>query len=182
MNRIKLYTLLITMLSLTWGCSSDNSFGDLQTFMQGVKSGPKPPIEPLPPIITYDRFIYRVAGSRAPFEKPLTAEEKISITKQKNSNSNIRPDFERTKEFLESFDIESLVMVGTISQNNQIRALVQDSEGGVHMVEAGNYVGRNHGKVLNISELTVAVSEIIPDGTGGWLKRPNSLGINGDEQ
>ncbi len=47
--------------------------------------------------------------------------------------------------------------------------------GGVHRVRVGDYLGRNDGKVVGISEGKIDVIEIVPDGEGNWLERPRSL-------
>jgi len=49
--------------------------------------------------------------------------------------------------------------------------------GGVHRVKVGDYLGRNHGKILAIDESKIDVMEIVPDGEGGWLERPRSLSL-----
>ncbi|MFO6379570.1 type 4a pilus biogenesis lipoprotein PilP, partial [Pseudomonas aeruginosa] len=53
-------------------------------------------------------------------------------------------------------------------------ALVKGA-GGVHRVRVGDYLGRNDGKVVGISEGKIDVIEIVPDGEGNWLERPRSL-------
>ncbi|MDU2871619.1 MAG: type 4a pilus biogenesis lipoprotein PilP, partial [Pseudomonas aeruginosa] len=45
----------------------------------------------------------------------------------------------------------------------------------VHRVRVGDYLGRNDGKVVGISEGKIDVIEIVPDGEGNWLERPRSL-------
>jgi type IV pilus assembly protein PilP len=47
----------------------------------------------------------------------------------------------------------------------------------VHRVKVGDYLGRNHGRVVGIDEAKVDVIEIVPDGEGGWLERPRSLAL-----
>ena len=49
--------------------------------------------------------------------------------------------------------------------------------GGVHRVKVGDYLGRNHGKILVIDDSKIDVMEIVPDGEGGWLERPRSLSL-----
>jgi type IV pilus assembly protein PilP len=49
--------------------------------------------------------------------------------------------------------------------------------GGVHRVKVGDYLGRNHGRIVGIDEAKVDVVEIVPDGEGGWLERPRSLAL-----
>ena len=47
--------------------------------------------------------------------------------------------------------------------------------GGVHRVKVGDYLGRNHGRIVSVDEAKIDVVEIVPDGEGGWLERPRSL-------
>ncbi len=65
-------------------------------------------------------------------------------------------------------------MVGTLSNQEGTFALVRGA-GGVHRVKVGDYLGRNDGKIVSISEGKIDVVEIVPDGEGGWLERPRSL-------
>jgi type IV pilus assembly protein PilP len=53
-------------------------------------------------------------------------------------------------------------------------ALVRGA-GGVHRIRIGDYLGRNHGKIIAINEAKIDVLEIVPDGEGGWLERPRSM-------
>jgi type IV pilus assembly protein PilP len=45
----------------------------------------------------------------------------------------------------------------------------------VHRLKVGDYLGRNDGRVVAISEGEIDVVEIVPDGEGGWLERPRTL-------
>jgi type IV pilus assembly protein PilP len=65
-------------------------------------------------------------------------------------------------------------MVGTIANDGGVFALVSGA-GGVHRVQVGDYLGRNHGRIQTIDESNVEVIEIVPDGEGGWLERPRSI-------
>ncbi|MEQ8955860.1 MAG: pilus assembly protein PilP, partial [Gammaproteobacteria bacterium] len=52
---------------------------------------------------------------------------------------------------------------------------VEDAFGVVHRVSIGNYLGRNFGRITNISETQMNLTEIVPSGTGGWVERPQTL-------
>ena len=67
-------------------------------------------------------------------------------------------------------------MVGTLRNDRQLFALVNGA-GGVHRVKVGDFLGRNHGKILVIDDSKIDVMEIVPDGEGGWLERPRSLSL-----
>ncbi|MEZ5523424.1 MAG: pilus assembly protein PilP [Pseudomonadales bacterium] len=176
MQKIKLHHCLLPLIasaSLLAGCSS-NEFEDLQAYVTEVKARPKGRIEPLPEFKPYESFQYSAAGLRGPFTAPV--EIKLIKYQQERAKSNIKPDFNRPKEYLEGFSVDAITMVGTLSMsNNELWALLDDAEGGVHRVKPGNYVGRNHGKVVSINKGSVDIIEIVPDGHGGWLERPRAI-------
>ena len=66
-------------------------------------------------------------------------------------------------------------MVGTIEKDGLLWALVNDGTGNIHRVQRGNYMGRNHGRIIGIDNLQITVVEIIPDGSSGYLERPKVI-------
>lgn len=71
-------------------------------------------------------------------------------------------------------------MVGTIRRNGKDWTLMQDPDGGIHRVGLGNYIGRNHGRVIDMGPTYVAVVEIVSDGSeDGWVERPRSIMLSG---
>ena len=69
-------------------------------------------------------------------------------------------------------------MVGTLSRDQQIWALINDGEGRIHRVTQGNYLGRNFGRITQIDSFELEVLETVPDGSGGWINRPRTLAMN----
>ena len=69
-------------------------------------------------------------------------------------------------------------MVGTLAQHEDNWALINDTEGTIHRVQLGNYAGQNHGKITRITEFEVELTEIVPDGIGGWIERQASIAIS----
>ncbi|MFV3412594.1 type 4a pilus biogenesis lipoprotein PilP [Pseudomonas nitroreducens] len=157
------------LLSLN-GCGSGGDFADLQAYLDEVRARPKGAIEPLPKFQAYEAFTYSASSLRSPFQPPV----KIDLAVKQKGNKVIKPDETRVKQFLEGFNIETFEMVGTLARDNQTFALVKGA-GGVHRVRVGDYLGRNDGKIVAISEAKIDVIEIVPDGEGGWLERPRSL-------
>ncbi|WP_371231342.1 type 4a pilus biogenesis lipoprotein PilP [Pseudomonas sp. QE6] len=157
------------LLSLN-GCGAGGDFSDLQAYMDEVRARPKGAIEPLPKFQPYEAFTYSASALRSPFQPPV----KIDLALKQKGNKVVKPDEARVKQFLEGFNIETFEMVGTLSRDNQMFALVKGA-GGVHRVRIGDYLGRNDGKIVAISEGKIDVIEIVPDGEGGWLERPRSL-------
>ncbi|MCH2340337.1 MAG: type 4a pilus biogenesis lipoprotein PilP [Pseudomonas sp.] len=152
------------------GCGVSGDFDDLRSYMDEVRAKPKGSIEPLPAFLPYEAFTYSAASLRHPFQPPM----KIDLTQRQKGTKDIRPDETRIKQFLEEFNIENFVMVGTLAKGEGNYALIKGGDG-VHRVKVGDYLGRNHGRIVEISEAEVDVLEIVPDGEGGWLERPRSL-------
>lgn len=166
--------LLIVGLSLmVLGCGGTNDHGDLQAFMDAARSRPQGEIEPLPTFANYESFKYSVMAFRSPFEKPLT----VTVGDDQTRKLAVKPDENREKEYLEAFDFLSLTLVGTIKKDGTIWSLINDGEGTVHRVTVGNYVGKNHGKIVAVTASQTDVIEIVPDGKTGWVERPRAMAL-----
>lgn len=158
------------------GCSMGGNHGDLQSYIEDVKSKPQGVIEPLPPLRTYDAFVYNVTAKRSPFDAPVEVKEIVQ-----QGDPKVQPDWGREKEYLESFNLDSLSMVGTLNKNGTYWALVKDGVGGINRVTIGNYMGKDHGKIVSASPTQIDLVEIVSDGLGGWLQRPRTLKLSEKE-
>ena len=69
-------------------------------------------------------------------------------------------------------------MVGTLERNGNSWALVRMSDSTIHRVKPGNYMGQNYGKIIQITESEVELTEIVPDGLGGWMERQAALALS----
>lgn len=157
------------------GCGSDN-FGDLDTFMAEKRARPGGVIAPIPTFKAYEAFAYSATAMRSPFDRPI----EVRDIQRLQAISSVKPDDDRPKEFLEQFTFDSLAMVGTLERGGQEWSLVRDPEGGIHRVSVGNFLGRNHGKIVEMTDTYVAVVEIVSDGTeNGWVERPRTIELSG---
>lgn len=177
MLKFFLVSSLFASVAMLSGCGGD-SYQDLDDFMAEKKSRPAGLIKPLPVFKAYKAFTYSAAGMRGPFERPVEVSE---ITRLRMA-SNVKPDANRTKEYLEQFPIDSLTMVGTLTQGNSFWVLLQDEDGGVHRIKKGNYVGRNDGHIIETTETYVSVIEIVPNGVDGWVERPKTIKLKTIEE
>ena len=66
-------------------------------------------------------------------------------------------------------------MVGTLSSGQQMWALIDDGEGGIHRVAVGSYIGRNYGEITRIDKQQLHVLETVPNDNGGWVYRQRLL-------
>ncbi|MDA1076803.1 MAG: pilus assembly protein PilP [Proteobacteria bacterium] len=174
MRRLTLTSCILLSLGLA-GCA-DTEYNDLQAFMDEVDSRPRGAIEPLPPFQQLEPFAYQASAMRSPFEPPIV----LKKVDRPEGGPKVVPDFNRTKEYLEQYTIAQLGMVGTLQQGPEERfGLVSDSDGGVHRVRQGDFMGSDHGQIEIISESTIELIEIVPDGTGGWVERSRTVSLGG---
>ncbi len=169
---------LVLFALLLSACSSNSDFDDIQAFMDEVDSRPKGQIEALPPIKENAPFAYSAANLRSPFSPP----EVIKPVKRDPNLPQVKPDFNRVKQFLEQFDVNQLKMVGTLSQGPHLYALINDPNGGVHRVQTNDYLGQDFGRITSVDENKIELTEIVTDGTGGWVQRERTMSLGGGEE
>ncbi len=155
------------------GCGGFNENSDLVDYIEETKRRPAGQIDPLPPFVPYQSFSYSAMTLRAPFDPPVDEVQQMVVGKR----TGVKPDLNREKEYLEEFNIAGLSMVGTLERNGVLWALIDDGAGGIHRVAKGNYLGKNHGSIVAASGRQLDVVEIVPDGVGGWVERPQVLQI-----
>jgi type IV pilus assembly protein PilP len=122
-------------------------------------------------------FSYQAGAMRSPFEPPVKVR-----APDRPSGPQVKPDPDRRKQYLEEFTIANLSMVGTLAQGNRRFALIQDVDGGVHRVQRGDYMGTDHGRIIEIAENEIELLEIVPDGRGGWVERARTVSLAGGDR
>ncbi|PVZ68276.1 pilus assembly protein PilP [Pelagibaculum spongiae] len=170
----KLHLLLVlSILGLT-GCEETNLQG-LEGWVGGVKSRQPEKVRPLPEVKPYEAFVYQAIDLRSPF---INAFQDVAETTEITSDNGIRPDAARVREVLEGYPLDTLSMVGVLRNDLGVWAIIRDKEGTVYRIARGNYLGTNHGRVDTIEQDRIELTEIIPDGRGGWMERPTTLGLD----
>lgn len=165
------YQFIVWLLLGLSGCDTSPDYADLQTFIDKAKAQSSGTIERIPKGQPYKSFTYDAAALRSPFQPIVQLESNLG---SKVNTSAVQPNQARTKHLLEGFAIESLVMVGVLSNRRASYALLRSSNG-VHRVALGDYLGINNGRVTTITASQVEVIEIIADGEGGWREQPYTL-------
>lgn len=164
----------LVFMALLAGCGNDD-FSDLNRYLSEVKARPKEPIQPLPEIKVIEPFIFKPEGLRDPF-RPLEQPEQAEGA-DASAGSGVKPDFTRRKEELEAFPLDGLRMVGTLDMKSNLWGLIKASDGTVYRVKVGNYMGKNHGKIIRIVSDKIELMEIVPDKPGVWHEQPASIAL-----
>ena len=170
--------IFIALLMLVTACSGYNSNTDLNQFIDNVVSKPRGVIEPIPEFVPYEFFRYQSIAKRSPFSLPksIEVEEIVEVV------SSVEPDLNRSKQKLESYDLNDIEMVGMLSRSKyRPWVLLKTPDGLVHRVRPGSYIGKNHGRINRITDKSMDLTEIVPNGFGGWMERPTSITLNGTE-
>ena len=165
--------VLVMAAVLLFGCGQ--GMDDLEQYVEEVKARKSAPIEKVPPIITPPIVDYS-EGLRDPFDSSVLMSAAVPTSYV--TKSELSPDPNRTPEYLEGYPLDTLRMVGTMSQEAALWALIKTPDATIQRVAVGNYIGQNYGKIVQVSESRVDLSEIIPDGFGGWKKRATSIALS----
>ncbi|MCU7843464.1 MAG: pilus assembly protein PilP [Candidatus Thiodiazotropha sp. (ex Monitilora ramsayi)] len=165
------FVSLFLMYVLT-GCANSN-LDELRQYVDEKKALPPGRIDPLPEIKQITTFVYEPQGRRDPF----VPSEEGRPDEARLAESGISPDFNRRREELEGFTLDAIRMVGILEQSGVTWGLVKTKEGTIHRVKTGNYMGQNHGRIIQITEDKIELTEIVQDGAGGYSERQASLAL-----
>lgn len=173
----KVWLICVTVLLLA-GCQYGTR--DLERWVGEVRQRPPQPLEPLPPIVEPEPFAYAAHDLRDPFRVGRSQEEEaqeraVAVAEER---AGPQPDFERRREYLEEYPLDALDMVGTMEMEAVNWALIKDTDGVIHRIGEGSYMGQNHGRVVDVAPDRVNILELVPDGAGGWLEREATIALS----
>jgi len=165
----------ISISVLLVGCS-EYSISDLERYVGTEKAKKAGRIKPVPEFKAYETFVYVVDDSgRSPFE-PMQQEEMVS-NEVVMAGGGLSPDAARHRESLENFPLDTLRYVGSLERGGNIWAIIISPDSLIHKIKIGNYIGQNYGKITHISDTNVEISELVPNGMGGWIERLAGLSL-----
>ena len=166
--------ILVSVCIVLASCAQSGDQQDLQQWMNDAAKGIKGRIPPLPQVKPYEPVAYDVGNLVDPFKPAKIAPE------GKKGGGGVQPDFDRPREPLEAYPLESLKYVGVMSKKKVSYAIVL-VDGSLYQVRTGNYLGQNFGVVTKISEAEVVLKELVQDAAGDWVERVSSLQLQGQE-
>jgi type IV pilus assembly protein PilP len=164
---------IITAVLFLAACGGDQH-QDLKEELKNLTKDLRGRIEPLPVVKPYEPVPYQAIDLPDPFG-PAKIELAIATAAKSKGGANA-PNSTRPKEPLEAYPLESLKMVGTLSQKGVTYALVR-ADASVHRVKAGNYLGQNFGIITGITDNQINLKELVQDASGDWTERKIALQI-----
>ena len=166
--------LLAALIALLGGCGDGT--GDLQQFVKEIRAKPPGRIEPIPEFQPYQNFEYSSHDLRDPFKLVDFRRPELDAEEINELSSGLRPDIDRVKEPLEDFPLDTLRLKVTIDDKDGIKwGLIFAPDNTVHRVIEGNYMGQNHGRIISVTDQTIELTEIVPDGLGNYIERSSAV-------
>ena len=158
--------------ALALASCSGEQHGDLKQELASLTKDVRGRVDPLPQVKPYEPVPYTAESQIDPFRP-----ERIEVggaSAVASTSSKLAPDPNRPKEPLEAFPLESIQMLGTITQNKETFALVKAGTN-LYRVKKGNYLGQNFGVITAIDDSQIALKELVQDGGGEWVERASAL-------
>ena len=154
------------------GCSGDE-YSDLKEELNLLTKDLRGRVDPLPQVRPYEPVPYTAEGQIDPF-RPERIEVAGAGRAASASTALVEEQRKRPPEPLEAFPLESIQMLGTITQNKETFALVKAGPN-LYRVKKGNYLGQNFGVITGIDEAQISLKELVQDSTGDWVERVSAL-------
>ncbi len=149
------------------GCSDEQQ--ELRGWMEQQRRNTPVATEKIDPPKQFAPFRYQNAGPSDPF-----SQSKLALRAGEAPMSGLQPDMNRRREALESFPLESIRMVGHVSNVRGGFALLQ-AEGMVYQARVGNHAGQNFGVITRVTDTEVKLRELVRDAAGDWVHRETAL-------
>lgn len=147
---------------------------DIKQWMRDATKDLRGHVPPLPEVKPFPIVSYDAANLADPFRPSKIEPEK------KTGGGGVKPNFDRRKEELERYPLESIKFVGLIRDNKLLYAVVTVDKR-IYRVKIGNYMGLDFGMITDIQtspgldEGRVVLKELVQDPSGDWVERESVL-------
>jgi type IV pilus assembly protein PilP len=164
------YHLAIALACFALASCSGEQHSDLRQFVKDSDSMPRGRIPPLPEVRPYEPFEYAAFDLVDPF-----VPRKIEAPKTSNIPGALQPPANHRKGPLEAFPLENLKMVGTLEQHKKVYALIKTPDNNLYRVMAGDFMGQNFGRIIDINESALKLKELVQDSGNEWKEEERTL-------
>lgn len=169
---LKLYRAVLIAFSLFLvGCNAHQE--SLNAFIQQSESQAKAKVGALSPDRSFQVREYQGREERSPFILP-----EVFATAEKERLENCwQPNLRQKKGQLESYSLTALKLKGVMGNGQSLTGLIQTPKGNVVKVNSGQYLGQNHGRIMEVKAQYLEVQETFSDGLGCWHQRSTKLAL-----
>jgi type IV pilus assembly protein PilP len=170
MNALR--TSMVVAAALVLAACSGEEHRELKQELTEATKDFRGQVPPLPQVKPYEPVPYTAEGLTDPFRP-----DRIDVAtagRKENVSAKLAEQEKRIKEPLEAFPLESIQMLGTITQEKETFALVK-AGANLYRVRKGMYMGQNFGVITSIDESAIALKELVQDSGGEWVERASTL-------
>jgi len=163
--------LILGCVVILAGCEGEQ-YSDLRKELNDMTKDLRGRVDPLPQVRPYEPVPYQAENEVDPFRP-----DRIEVAAAAGTGpaaSGKQPNLDRPKEPLEAFPLESIQMVGSLTQGAETHGLVKAGPN-LYRVRKGNYMGQNFGVITGIDEVQISLKELIQEGSGEWIERASAL-------
>jgi type IV pilus assembly protein PilP len=164
--------LALGAAALVAGCGGEEH-GDLKQELAEATKDFRGQVPPLPQVRPYEPVPYTSEGQVDPFRT-----DRMEVVQAGDKGAKVPEALlmheKRVKEPLEAFPLESIQMLGTITQDKETFGLVKAGPN-LYRVKKGNYLGQNFGVITGIDEGGIKLKELVQDSSGEWVERTSGL-------
>ena len=136
-------------------------------------AGPDPAKQAADPTVTTVEKVehYDARGKIDPFKALIQSKPEVSASVKAQKPKRILTP-------LEKIDLSQIKLVAVIEMKGKTIAMVEESSGKGYEVGVGTYIGRNEGRVAEITSSSIIVRELIRDFQGRMKEREQEIKLN----
>lgn len=153
------------------GCGSQEN--DVRQELDQMTKDVKGRIPPLPVVRPYEPFTYLATGVMDPFSP-------MKISAKFRNSGGPQPNMNRKREFLESFPLDTIKMVGAVKMDGVKNGVVM-IDGMTYKVRVGSHMGQNMGQVVAVNDGSIVLKELLPEGDG-WVEKVTEVTLQGTNE
>lgn len=165
-------------LALAAGLSGcDSGHADLQSWMDDTRRNTPTRVDKVEEPKRFEPFRYQADKTADPFAMTrlrAMASAAAAAGAASAANAGVRPNDKRAREPLEAFPLDLFRMVGSLRRGREHIGLLR-AENQLHQIRVGQYIGQNHGRVVQISDERILIREIVEDAAGEWTQRDTEM-------
>lgn len=166
-------TLCLFAGAVVSGCGLSGQ-ESVQDWIVQQRAQSRPGLTPIAEPKAFTAQPYQVDALPDPFSSQRLTQALRRDSLEVTSAGLVMPERMRPKQPLETFALDTMVMVGSLVRQGQPVALIRIDQR-VYPVRQGAYLGQNFGKVIEVTETQVVLREIVQDASGEWTARAASL-------
>jgi len=157
------------------GC--DSGHADIQAWMDETRRNTPTRIDKVEEPKRFEPYRYQPGNGTDPFALSRlrgASAAMASAGAAAQPPQSMRPNDKRVREPLEAIPLDQFQMVGSLQRGREQVGLLR-ADRHLHQIRVGQYIGQNHGRVMQISNERILIRELVEDAAGEWTQRDTEM-------